>query len=78
MSLSIAIAKVPYMTKHQVFHERSKHIDVKLHFERDILAGGCVEVQKISTDENLADVFIKVLPIAKFRLCLDLVHSKGI
>lgn len=26
-----------HLVKHQMFHEKSKHIDVKLHFVRDII-----------------------------------------
>lgn len=63
-----------HLSKHQVFHERSKHIDVKLHFVRDVIESGVVQVKKISTEHNPADVFTKVLPISKFNHCLDLVQ----
>ncbi|XP_073121589.1 uncharacterized protein [Henckelia pumila] len=35
-----------HLSKHQIFHERSKHIDVKLHIVRDIIAKGEVKVEK--------------------------------
>ena len=35
-----------HMPKHQVFHERSKHIDIILHFIRDVIEGGAVLVKK--------------------------------
>lgn len=63
-----------HLTKHQVFHERSKHIDVKLHFVRDIICKGIVSVVKIPTEENSADMLTKELPTAKFKHCLDLVN----
>lgn len=63
-----------HMIKHQVFHERSKHIDVKLHFVRDIINKGLVKVVKISIEDNPADMLTKALPTAKFKLCLDLVN----
>lgn len=56
-----------YLSKHQVFHERSKHIDVKLHFVRDITAKKEVKMEKISTVDNSADAMTKVLPQAKFK-----------
>lgn len=39
-----------HLSKHQVFHERSKHIDVKMHFVRDIIAKGAVRVDKVSIE----------------------------
>ncbi|KAG8474805.1 hypothetical protein CXB51_031510 [Gossypium anomalum] len=62
-----------FLTKDQMFHERTKHIDVRYHFVRDIIARGDIVVSKISTHENLADMMTKSLPITKFEYCLDLV-----
>ncbi|KAG8490261.1 hypothetical protein CXB51_016079 [Gossypium anomalum] len=61
------------ITKDQMFHERTKHIDVQYHFVHDIIARGDIVVSKISTHENLADMMTKSLPITKFEHCLDLV-----
>lgn len=61
-----------HLSKHQVYHERSKHIDVRLHFIRDVVDAQEVLVEKIATEENPADVFTKSLPHAKFKHCLDL------
>lgn len=65
-----------HLTKHQLFNERSKHIDVKLHFVRDIVSKGFVVEKKIPIDENPADMFTKSLPVTKFRHCQDLVNSR--
>ncbi len=62
-----------FLTKDQMFHERTKHIDVRYHFVRDIIARGDIVVSKISTHENPADMMTKSLPITKFEYCLDLV-----
>ncbi|KAG8498762.1 hypothetical protein CXB51_005210 [Gossypium anomalum] len=43
-----------FLTKDQMFHERTKHIDVRYHFVRDIIARGDIVVSKISTHENPA------------------------
>ncbi|XP_073137926.1 secreted RxLR effector protein 161-like [Henckelia pumila] len=62
------------LSKHQVYHERSKHIDVKLHFVRDVISKGEVILEKIYTEDNPADVMTKALPYPKFKKCLDLVR----
>ncbi|KAG8475340.1 hypothetical protein CXB51_032188 [Gossypium anomalum] len=36
-----------FLTKDQMFHERTKHIDVRYHFVRDIIARGDIVVSKI-------------------------------
>jgi hypothetical protein len=62
-----------YLTKDQMFHERSKHIDVKYHYVRDVVAKGKLKVCKISTYDNSADIMIKPVHVAKFELCSSLV-----
>lgn len=61
------------LTKDQMFHERTKHIDVRYHFVRDVVARGDIVVSKISTHDNPADMMTKALPVAKFEHCLNLV-----
>eukprot|EP00253_Pinus_taeda_P031760 PITA_31760 len=45
-----------------VFHDRSKHIDIRYHFIRDYVQKGVVKLEYISTDEQVADVLMKSLP----------------
>ncbi|PHT40752.1 hypothetical protein CQW23_19606 [Capsicum baccatum] len=62
-----------FLTTDHMFHERTKDIDVRYHFVREIIARGDIVVNKISTHYNPADVITKTLPSAKFEHCLDLV-----
>ncbi|KAB2045406.1 hypothetical protein ES319_D01G159200v1 [Gossypium barbadense] len=55
-----------FLTKDQMFHERTKHIDVRYHFVRDIITRGDIVVSKISAHENPADMMTKSLPITKY------------
>lgn len=64
-----------HLSKHQVYHERSKHIDVKLHFVRDIISKGEIKLEKISTEQNPADALTKALSCTKFKYCLNLVNA---
>ena len=63
-----------------MFHERTKHIDVRLHFIREILSNGKVQVKKVITEENAADMLTKLMPTLKFqhRLGLLLVKPAGL
>lgn len=62
-----------FLAKDQMFHDRTKHIDVRYHFVREVIARGDFKVSKIHTNDNPVDVFTKCLPVAKFSLCLNLV-----
>ena len=64
------------LTKHHVYHERTKHIDVRFYFIRDIIAKGVVKIKKIHTSLNASDAMTKALPGPKFRFCMDLVGVK--
>lgn len=61
------------LAKHQVFHERSKHIDVRLHFVKEEVEKRRVRLFKFDTAENPADMLTKSLAREKFELCLKLV-----
>ena len=63
-----------YLAKNQVYHARTKHIDVRFHFIREILNDGDIELLKIHTTENPADMLIKVVSRVKFTHCKALLH----
>jgi hypothetical protein len=54
-----------------VFHDRSKHIEIRYHFIRDRVLKGAVKLQYIPTDEQLADIFTKPLVKGKFVFFRD-------
>lgn len=57
--------------KNQRFHERTKHIDVRFHFIRDV-EEVTIKVVKVITDDNAEDMLTKIVPLAKFAHCKDL------
>ena len=63
-----------HLAKNQVYHARTKHIDVRYHFVREIIEEGGFLVQKIKTDDNPADMLTKVVTMIKFNHCLDLIN----
>ena len=62
-----------FFTKHHMFLERKKHIDVRYPFVREIIARGDIGVSKVGTQDNLADMMTKSRPIDKFVHCSNLV-----
>jgi len=63
-----------YLAKNQLYHVRTKHIDVRFHFIRKIFDKGDIELQKIRTKENPADMLTKIVPRVKFAYCNELLH----
>lgn len=63
-----------HLSKNSVYHERTKHIDVRLHFVRDVISQGQVKVEKISTLVNPANILTKVVPVSKFEEALNLLQ----
>ena len=63
-----------YLAKNLVYHARTKHIDVRFHFVLEILDEGDIDLQKIHTKENPADMLTKVIPRVKFAHYKELLH----
>ena len=63
-----------YLAKNQVYHARTKNIDVRFHFVREILDDGDIELLKIHTKENPADMLTKMVSGVKFTHCKELLH----
>jgi len=49
-----------------VYHARTKNIDVRFHFVREILDEGDIELEKVHTKENPTDMLTKVVSGVKF------------
>ena len=50
-----------------MFHARSKHIETHCHFVREKVLSQDVELLKIHTNEQVADIFTKALAKVKFE-----------
>ena len=60
------------LSKNNAFHDRTKHVEVKFYFIRDIIEAGEVKVRKIHTSMNPADMLTKCIPVKKFEDALDI------
>nr|GEW92834.1 retrovirus-related Pol polyprotein from transposon TNT 1-94 [Tanacetum cinerariifolium] len=49
-----------HLSRNAMFHERTKHINVRYHFIREIVESKKIKVKKIGTKDNAADAFTKV------------------
>lgn len=57
------------LIKDQMFHERTKYIDMRYPFIWGVIAKGDVKVYKISDPDNLANMLTNPVPRANFELC---------
>uniref|UniRef100_A0ACD5Z324 Uncharacterized protein n=1 Tax=Avena sativa TaxID=4498 RepID=A0ACD5Z324_AVESA len=55
------------LCKNPVFHDRSKHIEVRYHFIRDCIVSGKIDVEHVSMGEHLADILTKPLARVRFQ-----------
>jgi hypothetical protein len=59
------------LSEHPVFHDQSKHIEIKYYFIRDKVQEGEVKLHYISTNEQVADILTKPLSMIKFVYLRD-------
>jgi hypothetical protein len=55
-----------YLSSNPVQHQRTKHVEIDLHFVRERVALGEVRVLHIPTTSQYADIFTKGLPLSVF------------
>lgn len=55
------------LSKNPVLHGRSKHIDVRFHFLRDLCNDGVIELNYCSTRDQLANIMTKPLKVEDFQ-----------
>ena len=63
------------LSKNPVHHNASKHIDVQYHFVRDCVISRKIDLEKISTTDNVTNGMTKCLSADRFR---SLRHQMGV
>ncbi|MCO5595029.1 hypothetical protein L7F22_049066 [Adiantum nelumboides] len=60
------------LARNPVYHSKTKHVDVKYHFIREMVENKQVQLVKVHTTDNLVDLLTKGLPGESFAHCRKL------
>jgi hypothetical protein len=55
------------MMKNHVFHDKSKYIEIRYHYIRDMVQRGAIKLQYVGGDEQVVDVLIEPMSRVKFE-----------
>ena len=53
--------------KNPIQHSRTKHIDIRHHFIRDLVEEKTIKLEHVATELQLADIFTKALDANQFE-----------
>lgn len=67
-------SSVTSIAKNLVSHQRTKHIEIDVHFVSDKVLTGKIKLGYVPTKENPADTFTKPLPGSTFEYLLPKLH----
>jgi hypothetical protein len=69
--LQVDNASAIKLAKNPIFHKRSKHIDVRAHFVRELVEEGKLIIEHIASKDQVADLLTKPIPSTQFRRLRD-------
>ncbi|KAM0727558.1 Retrovirus-related Pol polyprotein from transposon TNT 1-94 [Formica fusca] len=58
------------LARNPVYHARSKHIEIRQHFIREVLYNYSIKLKYLPTEKMLADILTKELPKMKHNYCV--------
>ncbi|GJY24205.1 putative ribonuclease H-like domain-containing protein [Tanacetum coccineum] len=64
------------VVKNPVYHSKTKHIEIRHHFNRDSYKKRLIEMVKIHTDNNVADLLTKAFDVSRFNFLVVSIYKK--
>ncbi|GKA56183.1 putative reverse transcriptase domain-containing protein [Tanacetum coccineum] len=65
------------VVKNLVYHSKIKHIEIRHHFIRDSYEKRMIEMVKIHTDHNVADLLTKAFDVSRFNFLVASIGKRG-
>ena len=65
--LNVDIKSAISLSKNPVYHDRSKHIEIRYHFIRECVENGKIQIEFARSGDQLADVLTKALERGKLQ-----------
>ena len=59
------------LSENPIFHDNSKHIDIKYHYVRELIEKQVIQLEYLQTDRMLADGLTKPLGPTKYQAFID-------
>ncbi|KAK9090466.1 hypothetical protein Sjap_023643 [Stephania japonica] len=56
------------LAQNLVYHARTKHIELDIHYVRDKVLAGQLGIHHVPTQDQLADIFTKCFPVLGFNI----------
>ena len=66
------------MIKNLVFHQKTRHINRKIHFVREAVQGGIIDMKFCRNEDQMADIFTKSLPKDRFNQLRSMLGVKPV
>ena len=62
---------VIFLAKTPTYHSKTKNIDVRYHFVREMVGNGKVLLENVDMVDNIADLLTKSVSIEKYTWCIS-------